>query len=223
MTPVAFFDVDGTILRGDIVRHFVRLRTWDLPAIPRMLWTGAFLLRLPGLLALDALDRARFQCALYAGYRAMTPAELARRAPLYVERWLLPRLFPAAQARIARHLQQHHHVVLVSGSLAPIVAPIATHVGATATLAPCLDEAGGKFTGRLDGPPLAGARKAEAARTYAAEHGVPLDACFAYADSRDDVPLLECVGHATVVSPGRRLRRLARRRQWEIVSWSPDA
>jgi len=221
MNPaIAFFDVDGTIVKGDIVRHFVRLRTWDMQPMARRLWTAGFVLRLPSLLLLDAVSRARFQRALYAGYRALSPADLARRVPLYSARCLEPRLFPEATARIAHHRQQNHRVVLVTGSLAPIVAPLAARVQASAVLAPNLCVSGGAFTGALEGVPLAGWRKAEAALQFATQHGVAPADCFAYADSRDDLPLLESVGHASVVNPGARLRTIAARRGWEILRWS---
>jgi HAD superfamily hydrolase (TIGR01490 family) len=223
MTPIAFFDVDGTILAGDIVRHFVRLRTWDMHPMARALWTGAFVFRLPYLLVLDGISRARFQRALYAGYRAGAPADLARRVPLYSARWLEPRLFPGAVARIAQHLQENHRVVLVTGSLAPIVAPIAARVRASAVLAPRLREVNGAFTGEIDGEPLAGQRKAEAALRFATQEGIAPSTCFAYADSQDDLPLLECVGHATVVNPGGRLQAIATARGWDILHWSATA
>ena len=178
------------------------------------------MLRLPYFLALDGIDRARFQRALYAGYRAVTPAELARRVPLYAARWLEPRLFPGAVARIAQHLQENHRVVLVTGSLAPIVAPIAARVRASAVLAPQLREVNGAYTGEIDGEPLAGPRKADVALQFAAQQGVAPSACFAYADSPDDLPLLECVGHATVVNPGKRLGAIAAARGWDILRWS---
>jgi len=223
MTPIAFYDVDGTILSGDIVRHFVRLRTWDMHPVARALWTGAFALRLPYLLALDGISRARFQRALYAGYRAVAPAELARRVPLYSARWLEPRLFPGAVTRIAQHLRKDHRVVLVTGSLAPIVAPLAARLRASAVLAPQLRERDGAFTGEIDGEPLAGRRKADAALDFARQQGVAPSDCFAYADSRDDLPLLECVGHATVVNPGGRLHAIATARGWDIERWSAPA
>ena len=217
---IAFFDVDGTIVKGDIVRHFVRLRTWDMHPMARRLWIALFVLRLPFLLLLDAFSRARFQRALYAGYRAVSPAELARRVPPYSARWIEPRIFPAAAARIAHHRQQNHRVVLVTGSLAPIVAPLAARLQASAVLAPDLHRTGGAFTGALDGEPLAGKRKAAAALQFASQQGVAPADCFAYADSRDDLPLLESVGHAAVVNPGGRLRAVAARRGWEILRWS---
>jgi len=44
-----------------------------------------------------------------------------------------------------------------------------------------------------------------------------MDDCAAYADNWSDRALLQRVGKAVVVHPHRRLRRLAKKRGWEIV------
>ena len=79
MTPVpaaAFFDVDGTLLDGNVVRYYADLRTQDFSAAHAALWKAVFALRVPWLVALDRQSRARFQRALYRGYRHFAPAEL---------------------------------------------------------------------------------------------------------------------------------------------------
>jgi phosphoserine phosphatase len=48
-----------------------------------------------------------------------------------------------------------------------------------------------------------------------------MDAAVAYADNWSDRALLERVGRAVVVRPGRRLRRLAMLRGWTIVNPQP--
>ncbi len=216
----AFFDVDGTLVEGDIVRYYVRLRTSGMPRLLGALWTAGFALRVPWYLVLDTWSRRRFQRALYRNYARIAPRELEARAAAHFHRHLEPRLFPAALERIEEHRRRQHLVVLVTGSLRPIVAPLAEHVRASELLAPQLVEQGGAFTGELDGEPLAHERKADAVSEFVRRHDLDASACYAYADSLDDVPLLGRVGHAAVVNPGARLARLARERGWEILRWS---
>lgn len=215
----AFFDVDGTLLEGNIVRYYADLRTMDMPALRRSAWMAGLTARVPYYLALDAWSRARFQRALYRGYRHFRPGDFAARCRRYYDERLAARLFPAALVQLGEHRQRGDHVVLVTGSLEAIVAPLADSVQADAVVAARLEERGGAFTGRLQGEPITGARKAEAARDYARGHGFDLAHCHAYADSRDDLPLLRSVGHAHVVNPGSRLCRLAARHGWETHHW----
>lgn len=216
----AFFDVDGTLVASNIVRYAVALRTADLPAPARALWTAGYLPRVGYFLALDAVSRAAFQRALYRGYRRWRPEALRAAAEGLFRDHVEPRIYPQAAARVAAHQQRGDRVVLVTGSLEPIVAPLADRLGVTDVLAARLEEKDGAYTGALDGGPLAGADKAQAIRAFADREGINLTAAFGYADSVDDVPMLEVVGHPAVVNPPRRLRRLATARGWDIYHWS---
>ena len=51
MRAAAFFDVDGTLLSGNVVRWYVNLVTLRMPATARRLWTLGFALRVPYLFA----------------------------------------------------------------------------------------------------------------------------------------------------------------------------
>jgi hypothetical protein len=76
----------------------------------------------------------------------------------------------------------------------------------------------GRYTGEVDYY-AAGPTKADAARALAEQRGYDLASCFAYSDSVSDVPLLETVGHATVVNPDRGLRRVASERGWPVLEF----
>ena len=62
--------------------------------------------------------------------------------------------------------------------------------------------------------------KAEAIRALAAREGYALQHCYAYSDSITDLPMLETVGHPTVVNPDRALRKEAGTRGWPVRSFS---
>jgi phosphoserine phosphatase len=61
-----------------------------------------------------------------------------------------------------------------------------------------------------------GPYKAAAVRGAAENHRIDLAESYAYSDSATDLPMLECVGHPTVVNPDRELRRIAAERGWEV-------
>jgi len=52
-------------------------------------------------------------------------------------------------------------------------------------------------------------------RRLATEAGYDLAECWAYSDSRTDLPMLAAVGHPVAVNPDRALRREAARRGWQ--------
>jgi phosphoserine phosphatase len=83
-----------------------------------------------------------------------------------------------------------------------------------------METTAGRYTGRLQGEPVAHTHKAAAVSGWIRAHGLDPGACSAYADSRDDLPMLEAVGHAGVVNPSGKLAHVARKRGWEICHWS---
>jgi hypothetical protein len=76
----------------------------------------------------------------------------------------------------------------------------------------------GRYTGEVDYY-AAGPTKAEAVRELAKDRGYDLGSSYAYSDSISDVPLLETVGHASVVNPDRSLRRVAAERGWPVLEF----
>lgn len=215
----AFFDVDGTLVDSDIVRYGIEIRTADMSAPRRALWIAGFLPRIPYYLALDRRSRAAFQRAFYRIYAGLPGDELAARARALFHHHIEPRVYPAARARVAEHRRRGHRVVLVSGSVDAIVRPLAEGLGVPDVLAPRLAAEDGRLTGELEGPPLAGRRKAAAVERFAEDHGLDVGASFAYADSLDDLPMLEVVGRPAAVNPDPRLLREARARGWDVFRW----
>lgn len=127
-----------------------------------------------------------------------------------------PLIFAEAADLIASHKLCGRDVVVVSASGEEIVAPIARALGATHAMATRMVVEDGKYTGDVafycygDG-------KVEAIHALAAREGYPLEHCYAYSDSITDIPMLEAVGHPTVVNPDRGLRKVASNRGWPVL------
>lgn len=222
MRRAAFFDVDGTVVASDIVRYGVEIRTMHRSPLGRALWIAGFLPRVPWLLALDAWRREAFQRSFYRIYRGLDAAEFERRAEALFRDYVQPRIYPQAVERIERHRARGDRVVLVTGSIETIVAPLAEHLGVSTVIAPRLAVEGGRLTGELTEAPVAGERKAERMAAFAAERGVDLEASIAYGDSADDIPMLTRAGRAAVVNPRGRLLDQAMARKWEILYWEVE-
>jgi HAD superfamily hydrolase (TIGR01490 family) len=219
----AFFDVDGTLLRGDIVRYYAFFRRRRLEALPKILWTMGLVLRAPLLMLQDRISREWFAKKFYRGYRSISPEELEEAACALFEEEMRGQFYAQALTCVKRHLVEGHQVVLISGSIRHIVEQVAQYVDATAVLCVDLELAEKRFTGQLTGTPLTGQHKARSLRRFARDNGIDLNASFAYADSADDIPMLEQVGTAAAINPDRRLLAVARNRGWKIRSWGLSA
>ena len=119
-----------------------------------------------------------------------------------------PLVFAEAADLIANHKLCGRDVVVVSASGEELVAPIARALGATHAMATRMVVEDGKYTGEVAFYCF-GEGKVQAIRELAAREGYPLEHCYAYSDSITDLPMLEVVGHPSVVNPDRALRREA--------------
>jgi HAD superfamily hydrolase (TIGR01490 family) len=130
-----------------------------------------------------------------------------------------PLVFAEAANLIADHKLCGRDVVVVSASGEEIVAPIARALGATHAMATRMVVEDGKYTGEVAFY-CYGEGKVEAIHELAAREGYALDHCYAYSDSITDLPMLEAVGHPTVVNPDRALRKEAVGRAWPVLTFS---
>jgi HAD superfamily hydrolase (TIGR01490 family) len=215
----AFFDLDKTIIAGSSALAFSRpFRRQGLISRRAALRSGyaQLLLLLSGADA-DTMELLRRRItALCTGWEvAQIRGIVAETLHDIVE----PLVYAEATELIAEHRANGDEVVVLSASGQEVVEPIAALVGADRCFATRMGIADGRYTGVIDYY-CYGEEKAQAARQIAAEQGYRLEDCRAYSDSITDMPLLEAVGHPTVVNPDRALRREAELRGWPILTFA---
>ena len=130
-----------------------------------------------------------------------------------------PLVFAEAAELIADHRHCGRDVVVVSASGEEVVAPIARALGATHSMATRMVVEDGKYTGEVAFYCF-GQGKAAAVRELAAREVYRLEDCYAYSDSITDLPMLEEVGHPSVVNPDRALRKEAAAHDWPVLAFS---
>jgi phosphoserine phosphatase len=83
---------------------------------------------------------------------------------------------------------------IVSGGFGQVIAPLAAELGIGYVAANELEIAAGKLTGRLSGPVIDRAAKADALRRFAADAGVPLSQTVAVGDGANDLDMIAAAG-----------------------------
>ena len=216
----AFFDVDGTLADTNVVHYYVYFRRRRMSALVGMLWQGAYLIKCLYYLTIDKIDRKVFNRVFYRGYAGQSAAAIRELALDCHRDVITPRLFRQVPDCIETHRGAGRRIVLVTGSIDFIVAPLADELGADDVLAPALLEVDGRFTGSLNGPPVADLEKARRVQQLAQEHDINLSQSYAYGDSIADLPMLEAVGHPQAVNPDKALCKIATARGWPIHRWT---
>lgn len=121
-------------------------------------------------------------------------------------------------ALVRRHREQGHRVVIATATNAFVTRPAVEIFGVEHLIATEPEVRGGRFTGQRAGTPSFGPGKLERVGQWLGEQGCPLEACWFYSDSHNDLPLLSAVGHPVAVDPDPVLAREAARRGWTITS-----
>jgi HAD superfamily hydrolase (TIGR01490 family) len=219
-SAAAFFDVDNTLLRGASIYHFARglaARKLFGPTDLARITLSQVAFRLRGVEDPGHIDAAREAAlAFVAGHRVDDIVTLGEE--IYDET-IADRIWAGTRDLTRRHLRAGERVWLVTATPVELATILARRLGLTGALGTVAETADGVYTGRLVGGLLHGPAKATAIVNLAAREGLDLSRCSAYSDSANDLPMLELVGHPSVVNPDAELLRTARSRGWPVYEF----
>jgi HAD superfamily hydrolase (TIGR01490 family) len=218
-----YFDVDGTLVRTNLVQPTLYYLLNQGTPVQTTLRVGRALLRAPLMARAEFLDRRLFNELLYSAYKGMSEDRLVLLADEVFDRVLRPSLYPAAKSLVEKSVAAGHEVVFVSGALELVVRRLSEYFGGGDVIANRLEMKDGIATGKLLAPVVAGPEKARIVRDHARARGYDLDECFAFSDSYSDVPMLSVVGHPAAVNPDRRLALLAKAYSWPLFDLTSPA
>jgi HAD superfamily hydrolase (TIGR01490 family) len=210
---IAFFDLDGTILPGtSSERLFFR----DLLRQRRL-----GMRQLAAFLFFSARWHYRFGGNVWKknkAYLCGLPVDwVAARAEAFVNDAIMPRCCPLMKERIAEHANCGDTLVLLTGTLECLAAPIARHLDMDLFRASRCVVAADRYTAK---PPLQhpyGEEKVHIALAVCDQLQLPLDRSAAYGDSGSDRFLLSHAGRPVAVHPDHALRRIAAASGWEVI------
>ena len=216
-TSAAFFDVDNTIMQGASIFHLARglhrRKFFTTREIAGAAWKQAYF-RVVGVEDPEHVADARNSAlGFIAGH---TVAELQELTEEIFDEAMAHRIWPGTRAQAQLHLDQGQRVWLVTAAPIEIAQVIARRLGLTGAMGTVAEHDGGVYTGRLVGDMLHGPAKAEAVRALAEREGLDLQACSAYSDSFNDLPMLSMVGDPCAINPDSRLRAHAREAGWRV-------
>ena len=212
---VAFLDVDGTLLAETTTFLFARILR------RRGLIKRSFVLRAMYHGLQHRLGRLDYGRLVEFGLRSIARIpiiDLQRIAYDNFVEYVRPRLYEGVVEHLNDLRAKGTAVVLVSSSPGIVLEPLSIYLGCTDALTTPVRIERGLLIGIADGPPCYGEGKLYWAREWAAARQIKMDDAVAYADNWSDRALLGQVGRAVVVHPHRKLKRLAVRQGWTIVT-----
>lgn len=212
----AFFDVDNTLIPGCAVevRFFRFLWRRGVVGLREARESVRHLLRCMPPLSLRPLRERKLYLA---GKRV---SDIESLAEAFVQETIPRDLASKGLLALRRHQDAGHRLVLITGSMEFLVAPLARHLRVECVLAGRPEQQNGIYTGHLIPPYPYGEGKRILVESFAQTHGLDLTKSFAYGDSPGDVEALRLVGYPLVVNPIRGMAKIAKRHGWQVEKWA---
>lgn len=213
----AFYDMDGTLVRTNLVHSYLFMARND-PSLPISAWkTAKAVAKIPAFAVLDQVSRQRFNEWLFEGYAGAFRDRIVELAEDHFEEVLKPNIFPGTYELVESAKKRGLRQVIVSGSLDLMVAPLARHLGIDDIITNRLEFRDDVATGKLLKPVVVGANKARFIQEYAKEWEIDLLESYGFSDSHSDYAMLAVVGRPAAVNPDRKLRQAAKELSWPVL------
>jgi HAD superfamily hydrolase (TIGR01490 family) len=219
---VAVFDLDGTLYTGHMIRGIAQHhRLHRMRRLPLYVYMTTHLALWPlwhlGLMS-EVTARGLWTRHLGWTVRGWTSQQAAAAFAWIAEHYVQPLVRPDVLARWRDHQAVGHRVIIVSGTLSPLLAEIGRRLGVEETVGTPLVLRDGRYTGASELPVCQGQGKVLRLETHLdSSDYIDWSQSYAYADSHTDLPLLERVGQPVAVYPDALLALHAQSQGWEII------
>jgi HAD superfamily hydrolase (TIGR01490 family) len=213
---VAFFDLDGTILNtnsGKILAHYAH-KTGILPS--RHLINGMFL---SALYKMGLMQPEKIIYRITDWFSDIEETTLVGITKQIYDQFLKDAIRKDMFTEINYHKHNNGRTAILSAAISYICKPIQECLDIDDMICTQLEVKDGLLTGNPEGKYCFGQEKLQQAILFCQKHGFSLEKAYFYADSKEDLPLLEKVGYPNCVTPDSKLTRIAQKKGWNICHW----
>ncbi len=217
MVVAAFFDLDGTFVKGASgVRFIKHLMRKKIVTVKPMLFLSTLKMIYPllkGDLNLYLDESLEMLATLFKGKEKKL---IEREAELYCKR---EKRYVIKQTKelFDWHKNKGHLIILLSASPDELVSRFGNLIGFDHSYGTNFEVIDGKYTGKISPPFMVGKGRVEFLNELSKRFKVDLKRSYAYGNSVNDIGVLRSVGNPVAIRPTSLLREEANKRKWKIV------
>ena len=216
MGYVAFFDLDNTIIKINSGEALLK-RAYKNGLLSAWRLINAYYLSL--LYRFHLTDPLRIIEKMSKWLAGATPSDIEVLCNEIAEKDLIPAIHPEILAEISMHRKQGARLVILSSAIESICSRMAKQLDMHSVICSELEVVNQHYSGQPKGRFCFKDEKLNRMNEYLHANNFTLEDSWYFADSIDDLPVLQAVGHAVCINPDKSLEKIAREHKWVIHKW----
>ncbi len=214
---IAFFDLDGTILKQNSGKILVYQAYKSGMMARRELFFGMYLSLLHKLDLMSPLKIIEKMAVWVTGFPEKVLQEFAEEVFNSTLQVLIRSEIPS---ELHFHKARNAELVILSSAIGEICSPVARFLGMDAVISSRLEVHEGHYTSYPEGNFCVGTEKFLRLQEYCSMKGYLPGEAYFYGDTISDLQALSAVGHPVCVNPDRKLNRVANANGWDVRQWT---
>jgi len=213
---IAFFDLDGTLLKVNSGKVLIR-RAYQDRLISTLDMVHAIYLSL--LYKYHLKETTRIVSQMPKWMAGMTEQKISDFGKKIFKDELVHLIRPEMVEEINKQKENNARLVILSAAIPYICEPLARHLKFDDIICTELEVADGILTGNTIGPICLKDEKPIQLKNYCMLHNCSLKKAYYFGDSIEDLPALNIVGYPVCINPDKKLAKAAIRKGWTIHHW----
>ncbi len=136
----------------------------------------------------------------------------------FMQEVIEPIILKKAEELLARQRRQGYKLVIVTATNRFVTAPIAKRLKVDDLIATECEIKNNKYTGEVINTPCFQEGKVIRVKSWLKQHNASMAGSYFYSDSINDLPLLSIVDNPVAVDPDDKLRAIAEKNHWSVIS-----
>ena len=216
MKNIVFFDIDGTLVKGQsqkiLVKFLFKEKEINLYyLISILVWFIFYKCKF----VKDPKKIMEFAFRLIKG---RTTESVEKLMESFYSQVLANLLYPDIIDNVKNHQAEGDNIVLLTNVLTPLANIVGKHLQISDIIATELEIKDNVYTGRIVRDIVYGEKKLYYAKEYLSRISLEYDKIYYYADHNSDIAMLDYVDEPRVVRPDNILYKFADSKGWQIVA-----